>query len=536
MSDEDLAVDQEETAAEQDEKRPDDEQQEGQPEEELTDEEQAMAKLKEAITVEREEIGSLRVKLTVTVPQDTLDERRGEEFAELKRDSQVPGFRKGHAPLRLVEKRFAMDVGEQLKSQLIGNGFLAAVEKEDLKPLGDPLFWVKLEEERIGEDQKPHKVETEKLLPIDQALDSMVLPKEGPLTFSCEFEFKPEFELPELEKIPISRPVAAIDDDNVEAEVERLRMMRGTFQPVEKGTVKTDDLLYADMKMSADGELITSEENMEIAARDVQLRGIPLTGFGDAVNGKKLDATVTFEAPVPEDHENIDLRGKTAKFEVTLREVKRLELPAVDEEFLSTLGFDNEDQLRTMLRSTLEMRLQATIREAMHEQVGQYLVDQTELEIPEGLSQRQTDRSIARRKIAMYQSGVPETEIDKRTDELRAKAHEQTVRDLKLFFILEKIAEERDVKVTEEQINGAIAHIAQRSGKRFDRVRDELSKGDGLTTLYLQLRDEQVLQGLLDGAEITETEGPKKKKPATKAKKKKTAKKATGKKTGKESA
>jgi trigger factor len=192
-----------------------------------------------------------------------------------------------------------------------------------------------------------------------------------------------------------------------------------------------------------------------------------------------------------------------------------------------------------MLRSTLEMRLEATIREAMHEQVGQFLVDHTELEIPEGVSQRQTDRSIARRKIAMYQAGVPETEIDKRTDELRAKAREQTVRDLKLFFILEKIAEERDIKVTEEQINGAIAHIAQRSGKRFDRVRDELSKGDGLTTLYLQLRDEQVLQGLLDGAEITETEGPKKKKPATKAKKKttakKTAKKATGKKTGKES-
>jgi len=540
MSDEDLTVDQEGTAAEQDEERPDDEQQEGQPEEELSEEEQAMAKLKEAITVEREEIGSLRVKLTITVPQDTLDERRGEEFAELKRDAQVPGFRKGHAPLRLVEKRFAMDVGEQLKSQLIGNGYLAAVEKEDLKPLGDPLFWVKVEEERVGEDQKPHKVETEKLLPIDQALDNVVLPKEGPLTFCCELEIKPEFELPELEKIPISRPAVAIDDDDVEAEVDRLRMMRGTFQPVETGTVKPDDLLYTDMKMSADGELIASEDNMEIAARDVQFRGIPLTGFGDAVKGKKLDETVTFEAAVPEDHENIDLRGKTAKFEFTLREVKRLDLPVVDEEFLSTLGFDSEDQLRSMLRSTLEMRLEATIREAMHDQIGQYLVDQTKLEIPEGLSQRQTERSIARRKIAMYQSGVPEAEIDRRTDELRAKAHEQTVRDLKLFFILEKIAEKRDVKVTEEQINGAIAHIAQRSGKRFDRVRDELSKGDGLTTLYLQLRDEQILQGLLNDAEITETEGPKKKKPATKAKKKttakKTAKKSTGKKTGKESA
>jgi len=142
-------------------------------------------------------------------------------------------------------------------------------------------------------------------------------------------------------------------------------------------------------------------------------------------------------------------------------------------------------------------------------QVGDYLVKNTVLDIPEGLSHRQTQRSIARRMVQMYQSGVPEAEISKAADEMRAKAADQVIHDLKLFFILEKIAEERDVDVTEEQLNGAIASIAARTGKRFDRVRDELSKGDGLMTLYVQLRDQAVLDQLLGDAEITEASSAK---------------------------
>lgn len=517
MTDEDLAVDQDEQAAEE------------QKEEELSEEEQAMAKLKEAISVEQEEIGSLRLKLTITIPQDALDERRGEQFAELKRDAQVPGFRKGHAPLRLVEKRFASDVGEQLRNQFVGQGYLAAVEKEDLKPLGDPLFWVKVEEERVDDEGKPRKVETEKLVPISDAIDNILLPKEGPLVFSCEIELKPEFELPELSKIPIKRPAVTIEDDDVDEEVDRVRRMRGTFQPVEDGEIELDDMLYADMKMTVEDEVIATEQNFDLAARDIRVKGVPLIGFGDAVAGKGAGEKVTFEAPVPDHHENIDIREKTATFTFTIHEVKRLELPPLDSAFLASIGFDSEKELRSTIRSSLESRLDAVIKRGMREQIGEYLIDNTELEIPEGLSQRQTDRSIARRMIDMLEAGVPESEIEKSMDELRARAHDQVIRDLKLFFVLEKIAEEREVEISDEQLNGAIAEIARQTNKRFDRVRDELHKNDGLMALYLQLRDRQVLDDLLEDAEVTETEGPKKKK---KAAKKKSAKKTAAKKKG----
>ncbi|MDO8629563.1 MAG: hypothetical protein Q7R41_03650, partial [Phycisphaerales bacterium] len=139
-------------------------------------------------------------------------------------------------------------------------------------------------------------------------------------------------------------------------------------------------------------------------------------------------------------------------------------------------------------------------------QIGEYLVEHTELAIPAGLSQRQTDRSVARRMIEMYRQGIPEAEIARATDEMHSKARDQVARDLKLYFVIEKIAEEQGTNISEEEMNTAIAEIARRSGKRFDRVRDELSKGDGLASLYLRIRDDKVLEHLLTDADVTEGE------------------------------
>ncbi len=483
--------------------------------------EQIMEKLKETITVEKKEIGSLRIKMTVTVPRETIDARLSEQYTELKRDATVPGFRKGHAPIQLVERRFATDVGTQIKRELVSSGYLAAVEKEEINALGDPLFWVPVKEEQEGENQQTKIVETERLLPIDEALESLEFPKEGALTFACEIELKPEFELPELKKVAINRIKLAVADSDVDAELKRMRMMRGTFNPVENGKVELDDMLFVDFKMIVDGNVVDSAENFDVAARDMNIKGVQLEGFGEVVKGKKLGDTVTVEGVVPDDHVQIDIREKKVKFELTLKEIKRLEVPPFDKEFLESIGFESEDELKDLVRNRMDSELNGKSRGLMHEQMGDYLLEHTEVEVPEGLSQRQVERSLSRRRVQLLQAGMPEAEIDKSMDEMRVQAQDQVIRDLKLFFVLEKIAEDRDITVPEDRINGAIAQIAARSNQRFDRVRDSLSKGDGLTMLYLQIRDEMILDLLIEDADVTDTDSDKespKKKTATKVK------------------
>ncbi|MEE9294071.1 MAG: trigger factor [Phycisphaerae bacterium] len=480
------------------------------------------AKLKEAIEVSTEDVGTLRKKLTITIPRDAIDERLDEQYSELKRDSIVPGFRKGHAPLKLIQKRFGHDVGDQLISKLVSAGYLAAIEKAELKPIGDPLIWAR------GKDQD----EGEKLVSIEKALEVMELPDEESLTFACEIELRPEFEFPELEGIKVDKPKVEITDEDVDAEIKRYQSMRGQYVPLTGGTIEEDDLIIADMTMRVDGKVVKEEKNASFAARGQVIEGVVIENLGDALIGTSSGDTVTAEADVGDDHENLDYRGKKAAFEIAIKDVKRLEVPALDQQFIEVLGFDSKEELRSHLRYTLESYLSTVVQRGMRGQIGKYLLENCEMELPTGLSQRQTERVVARRKVELWQRGVPDQEVEKHMDELRSKAGEDTVKELKLFFIMEKVAEQMEIEVLDEELNGAIAGIAARQGKRFDRVRDELSKGEGLMALYLQLRDDKILDALLQKAVITEIEGPKKK-TAKKAKKtekttKSTVKKSTG--------
>ncbi|HEY3242828.1 MAG TPA: trigger factor [Phycisphaerae bacterium] len=481
---------------------------------ELPEEKKLIAKLKESITVEQQDIGTLRKKLTITVPRDAIGERLHEQFSELRRDALVPGFRKGRAPLRLVEKRFGSEVGDQLITQLVTNSYIAATEKHDLKPLGDPLFWVKLFEERTLEDGKITRVEAEKLVDIEKALEHMKLPHDGPLVYSCEVDLRPQFELPNLENIPVNKPKVTITDQDVDSETKRLLAMRAQLVPVEEGPIQSDDAVIVDLKAVCEGAIVKEESNALLAARGQLYAGIPLPNFGEAVVGKRPGDSVTLTATIPDDYENIDQRGKPAEFEFTIREFKRFKLPELDQELLGSLGFENEQELRDVIRHDLDSKLDQAVRSGMRNQVAKYLIENTKLDIPSGVSQRQAERLVQRRTIEMYQLGLPQPEIDKRMDELRGQAAEQAVKELKLFFILERIAEDREVEVTEDELNGAIAQIAARRNRRFDRMRDELSKGGGLQMLYLQLRDNKIMDELLEIAQITETAGPSESSPA----------------------
>lgn len=464
------------------------------------------ARLKEAVQVDVADAGTLRKRLTVTVPRETIDEQQSEQFDELSREALVPGFRRGRAPRALIVKRFGRDVNEQLKSEVLSRGYMAAIEKIDLKVIGDPELIV------AGDDG------AERVVSVEEAFDTIALPADGPMTFTCEVEIRPEFELPALEGFEIKKPVVEISGEDIQKQIDRIRAMQGTYEPV-VGKVKEDDLVICDLTLSIDGKEIKKEENVSVAARPQRVDGIAVEDLGKALVGKKAGDKLSVEATVGDDHPQAEWRGKNAQFDFVLHDVKRLALPAVDEAFLSGLGFDSEEELRNWVREDMSARLGDAIRDGLRGQVREYLLEKTKVDLPSGLSHRQADRVAELRKIELRRRGVPDAEIDKHLDELRLQARTEAVSDLKLFFIMEKLSEELDVHVGEDELNGQIALMAQRYNRRFDRMRDELAKGEGLTNLYLQMRDEKIIDLLITKAKIVETEGPKKSAAKTAAKK-----------------
>ncbi len=478
-----------------DEEVQDQQTEEGGADAESTTEKSLQDKLKEAIDVRVEEVGTLRKKLSITVPRDAIDARFDEQYEELRREALVPGFRKGRAPRRLLEKRFGHEVGETLVQQFVTNGYMAAIEKVDLKVLGDPLIWVT---EKGATSQM--------LVDVQKAIDLLEVPKDGAFTFSCEVEVRPEFEMPELDGIPVTKPVVEITDEKLDAQMDRLRGMLGTYVPAPDGVAKADDVITGDLKMICGDTVLKEEQNVRIAVRPQVIDGVVLEKLGEVLTGAKVEEVKTISGQIPDTHIREEFRGKQADFTITARQIQRMELPELNEELAKHFGADSVAELRESVKADMESRIGEQVRQAMSEQICQYLIDKTSFDLPERLSEKQINQVTMRRMLELYQQGAPPAEVEKILDELKTKARADAVTSMKLAFVFEKLAEqfEDDVEVGEEEINAQIMAIARRQGRRFDRVRDELIKQDAVGNLYLRIRDDKIVAKLLEKATITE--------------------------------
>ena len=234
--------------------------------------ERLLEELKKSVEVELKDIGVLRKEMRVSVPPEVIDNFLTHNIDELRQDAIVPGFRKGHAPRKLVEKRFGGEVRDSLKTMVLGQSYFAAIENNKLEVLGDPLIQID-----SGDGTK--------LVDIDEALGSLKLPDSGSFDYVCEIELKPEFELPELEGIEVARPKLTISEKDIDEYIDNQRKIRGRFEPVSDRGAGKDDMVVADVVLRCGDEVVKREENVQLGVRAQRLDGITLGNLGEVLDG-----------------------------------------------------------------------------------------------------------------------------------------------------------------------------------------------------------------------------------------------------------
>jgi trigger factor len=427
-----------------------------------------------------EDAGPGTKKVSVEIPQGRISDELQKQFKELRQQAAIPGFRPGHAPQKLIEKRFSSDVKEQVRRSLISESYGQAVEKNNLQVIGEPEF------------DNP---------------DSIKLPEgDAPLTYSFTVEVQPDFALPGLEHLTIKKPRVQIKDENVDQAMQNLREQQGALVPVEDRGVEPGDYLSADVHLKIDGNVIGHQHDAQLVARPGRIGGIQVDDLDKQLEGLKPDETRTINVHAPDDHPNEQIKGKDVQIEVALKDLKRLELAEVTPEFLADLGFDNEQELRDALREQMEEKINSDVQQAMREQVNQYLLANTQMELPAKLSDKQTDRIISRRAIDLVMRGMPRDQVEANIERLRGGAREEAARELKLFFILQKLATEQNVDVDEAELNGRIAMLAAQDGKRPEKVKQDMSKDGSLGNLYIQMREQKAVDNVLTGAKVEEVD------------------------------
>ena len=450
-------------------------------------EETATAEEAPAMQVAVEDVGVCKKKLSITIPREAIDRKFEERFAELEREAQVPGFRPGHAPRRLVEKRFRRAVAEEVRVGLVSETLSKALEQEKLDVIGEP-------------DIDPESVE---------------LPDDGPMTFSLELEVRPEFVLPDYAGIPVDVERHEVADKDVEQALERLREMHGSLKAVRKGSkAKKGDVVTGVLSLKVGDVTVVDGEEARLPVAAVSVQGVPVPTLPDVLEGAKAGETKTGTFTVGDDAQKEDLRGKEAEIAIQVKEISR-PTPADDKRLLEQTAYETIEALQEGLKRQLENQNESAYREAQEGAVREWLLKHAPFELPEGLAQRHAERLFVRHIVNLRYRGVPAEEIKKQREELRSSASANAARELKLFFILDAIAQKEKIEATDAEVDARLRFIAAQYGRRDDHIREEMQERGTLDSLRSQIRDDKVMRLLLEKA-LVKGDSP----PAKKAKKK----------------
>ncbi|MEO0474614.1 MAG: trigger factor [Planctomycetota bacterium] len=467
--------------------------------------------------VKIEDAGPACKALTITIPEDEIKAKTENVYGDLEDEAVVPGFRRGRAPRRLLEKRFAGHVKDDVKNQLLSESYTKAIEDNELDPLSDPQ--------------------------VDEA-EALELPESGDLTFTVKVEVTPDVELPAYDSLEVTKTVTTVADTDIDEEIERMQQQSGKPSTLEDAKIEEGDYAGVDVKIYAgkdagdDAELIQEIPldyvmvNGESAEYKGHVAGIVVDDLGKQLTGKTGGDELTISMDGPAAHENEQIRDQPITIKLTIGSVHRIE-PATVEEVTEQMGLGSEDELKERVKTMLEQRAEQNTQADLYQQLTDALVEKVDLELPKGITDQQAARVLNRQGMEMLYRGVPEEEVKAKLAEMRSESEEQAARQLKQFFILDKASKELEIDVDEQELNGRIAMMAMQQGRRPDKLRQEMAKQGQIEQLYLQLREQKTLDKILESAKVTEVEGEKEDAtPETKKKstKKKTSKKKTSKK------
>ncbi|MEM1099171.1 MAG: trigger factor, partial [Planctomycetota bacterium] len=439
-------------------------------------------KLEQTVTLE--DAGPAQKKITIEIPESRIKEKIEDSYGSLRDDAVLPGFRRGRAPRRLLEKRFAESIKGEVKNQLLAESYQQAIEEHELDVIGEP-------------DVKD--------------IEDLELPESGALTFTVEVEITPDVELPDFKTIKVETPEVEVTDEDVTKETESLRERFGKMEQVEDAKIGEGDYVQCDLKIlqgedaGDDAEVLEEREDVYTLIHGKKddykghIAGIVVDDMGKRLEGKKAGHVERVSKTGPKSHENEAIREQPITLVITTKNVSRLQ-PAEVSQLVEQMGVENEDEFKTRIHDMLQQRKLQEATAEMRKQASDQLVDAVTLELPEGLKDRQIERTLQRRQMELMYSGMPADQVEQQIAEAREQSADAAIAQLKTFFVLNKAAQDLDIEVDQNEINGRIAMMAMQQGRRPEKMRQEMMQQGQIEQLYLSIREAKTLDKVLEAA------------------------------------
>ena len=427
------------------------------------------------VTVEN--LAPCKKLMRVEVEAQKVDETFESVTKDFRREANLPGFRPGKAPRDMVLRKYEKDILEETKRKLISDAYRKAVEEQKLDVVSHP----DIEEIQFGRGQA--------------------------LQFAATIETAPEFELPEYKGLPIKREMQSVTEADMERAINLLRERQGSFTKVER-PVQNADIAVVNYTGTCEGKPITelapaakglTEQKhfwVEVGANSF------IPGFGDQLIGAKAGDKRTVTVDFPADFVTPQLAGKKGSYEVEVVEVKEKVLPALDEALAKAYGAESLEKLRAGVRSDLENELKFKQEKTQRSELVRALLGRINFDLPETAVARETRNVVYDLVQENTKRGIPRQAIEQQKEQIYSAATHNAKERLKVQFLLQKIAEKEDIKVSQEEIAQRVHHLAGMYQIPADKFLRDLQKRNGLIEVYDQIMNVKVIDFLQQNAKI----------------------------------
>ncbi len=454
-------------------------------------------------------------EFSVTIEASDIEQRVETRLAEVGQTVNIPGFRPGKVPMRILKQRFQGAVMGEILEAVVGESSQNVLTENDIKPAMQP------------------KIE---VTSFDQDAD---------LVFTMGVEIMPVIEPMDFSKLSLTRQKPAIGDDEVQRALEGIAKDMRATKPIEGNRkTKTGDVVIIDFVGTVGGEAFDggSMEGHRLELGSGQF----IPGFEDQLVGVKAGDHIDVEVTFPEEYGSAELAGKAAVFSTDVKEIHEYTDAEIDEEFAKNLGAESLDQVKDQIRERLAQDYGDVSRSKLKRELLDQLFNGHSFEVPAGMVDNEFDEIWRQFERARDADQIDEEDKDKDEEALRGEYRDIAHRRVLLGLLLSHVGETADIQITQDELNRAAIREAQRYPGQERQIFEQLSSNpEAMASLRAPLFEDKTVDYILELANVTDVEvttealmaeddeaedAPAKKTKAKKASKKSASKKSAAKK------
>lgn len=433
--------------------------------------------------IDIQDVTDTRKTLAVSFESSEIDAEEASLLKQFASQAKIPGFRPGKAPVSMIRKRFAKQIGDELRQRVVSKAYQDGSKESKL----DLINVVDLGEVEIAAG--------------------------APADVKFTVDVRPSFEISDYKGIEVTGLSEAVTDAEVDETIDRIRSEKAEFSPVERPAAKGDYVKFSH-EGSIDGQAIS-----EIAPDKPVYAKMPQTweeigsehglipGLADGLDGMKTGDKKEIEVEFPSDFSVEALQGKKAVYSVEVLEVRERKLPELDEAFLKAQGVENLDDFKERVSTYLKGQKQQERRSDIRRQVTEAIAGKIEIPLPESLVDYETEMAMRQVVSNNVKKGVTQETLEESKDQIHAESRAAAQEAVKLQLILTQIAQKEGIKVEDEDFSRFVMNRAYQSGKKPDAIVKELrADQEQVRRIQSSLLYDKTLEFLVDQAKVSDAQ------------------------------